>query len=118
MAFVSGLDGGDIEVTPAQAREMIEQGAQLVDVREPYEWDVSRIAGARHIPLEQLPSQADTIERGQPVIFQCRSGVRSAMAADAFRAAGYDAWSMSGGLVRWHAEELPLDPAGAGVAEH
>ena len=57
-----------------------------------------RIAGTRHIELERLASQAATIDRDRPVVFQCRSGVRSAMAAQAFRAAGFDAWSMAGGL--------------------
>jgi hydroxyacylglutathione hydrolase/adenylyltransferase/sulfurtransferase len=118
VAGVSGDEVDSIEVTPSRAREMVEQGAQLVDVRESYEWEASRIAGARHIPLEQLPGEAQTIDRDQPVIFQCRVGARSAMAAQAFRTAGYDAWSMAGGLVRWFDEGLPVEPPDAPVADH
>jgi len=107
------------EITPADARERIESGeAQLIDVREPYEWDAGRIPGARHIELERLASQAETIDKDRPVVFQCRLGARSAMATQAFRAAGYDAWSMAGGIQRWADEGLPMEPDGATVADH
>jgi rhodanese-related sulfurtransferase len=115
---MSGFATPDIEVTPQQAKEMLEQDAQLIDVREGYEWEAGRIAGARHIELERLAAQAETIDRDRPVIFQCRLGARSAMATQAFRAAGYDAWSMAGGLKRWHEEGRPLEPEGGTVAEH
>ena len=108
----------DIEVTPAQARELVDAGAQLIDVRETYEYEAGRIAGARHIELERLAAQAETIDKDRPVIFQCRLGARSAMATQAFRAAGYDAWSMAGGIQRWADEGLPMEPEGATVADH
>jgi rhodanese-related sulfurtransferase len=107
-----------IEVTPQQAKEMLDAGAQLIDVREGYEWDAGRIAGARHIELERLASQAQTIDKDRPVVFQCRLGARSAFATQAFRAEGYDAWSMAGGLQRWHDEGLPLEPDDGSVADH
>ena len=108
-----------IEITPQQAKEMLDAGeAQLVDVRESYEWDAGRIAGARHIELERLASQAATIDKDRPVIFQCRLGARSAMATQAFRTAGYEAWSMAGGLQRWADEGLPLEPEDGRVADH
>ena len=47
---------------------------QLVDVREPYEFEAGRIAGSRHIELERLASKADTIDRDRPVVFVCRLG--------------------------------------------
>jgi rhodanese-related sulfurtransferase len=109
----------DIEITPEQAKELLADGnAQLVDVRETYEWEVGRIAGARHIELERLASQAETIDKDRPVIFQCRLGARSAMATQAFRTAGYEAYSMAGGLKRWHEEGLPLEPEDGSVADH
>lgn len=111
--------GGDqIDVDPAHATEMIRQGVQLVDVREPYEHDAGRIEGARHIELERLASQAETIAKDEPVLFYCRLGARSAMAAQAFRGAGYEAYSLEGGLTRWHREGLPLDPPEGTVADH
>ena len=107
-----------IEITPQEAHEMIASGAQLIDVRETYEWDEGRIGGARHIELERLAAQAETIDKDRPVIFQCRLGARSAMAAQAFRTAGYEAYTMTGGLQRWADEGLPLEPEGGRVADH
>lgn len=108
-----------IEVTPELAARAIAEGkAIVVDVREGYEWDVSRIDGARHIPLEQLAARADDLPKDTAIVFQCRAGGRSGMAAQAFRASGYDAWSMAGGLLRWNDEGRPLVPAGAPVADH
>ncbi len=95
-----------------------DHGVQLVDVREDYERQAGHIDGSRHIELNQLTSQAATLAADQPVVFYCRVGSRSLMAAQAFRAAGFQAHSMSGGLVRWAREGRPLSPEGGSVAEH
>ena len=108
----------EIEVAPERAAEMIREGVQLVDVRETYEHDAGRIEGARHIELERLAAQAETIDRDAPVLFYCRLGVRSAMAAQAFRRAGYQAFTMTGGLTDWHTKGLPLEPEDGTVADH
>ncbi len=109
----------DIEVDPKRARELIDSGSvQLVDVREPYEHEAGRISGARHIELERLASQAETISREQPVLFYCRLGARAGMAAHAFRSAGYDAYSLTGGLTAWADQGLPLEPEDGRVAPH
>jgi len=107
----------DVDVTP---ETVAGRGAdvQLVDVREPYEWEAGHIEGARHIELERLASQADTLDRDRPLYLYCRLGARSGMAANAFRRAGFDAYSMVGGLERWDAEGRPLAPEGGSVAEH
>lgn len=109
----------EIDLSPAEVRERIESGAvQVVDVREGYEWEAGRMSGARHIELERLASQADTIDRDTPVIFYCRMGARSGMAAHGFRHAGYQAYSMSGGLTAWAEQGLPLEPEDGEVAPH
>jgi hydroxyacylglutathione hydrolase/adenylyltransferase/sulfurtransferase len=109
----------DIDVTPERVAEMQRDGEiQLIDVREDYEWEVGRIAGARHVELERVASQAPTIDRDKPVVFYCRLGARSGMAANAFRRAGYDAYSMTGGLSAWDERGLPLDPDDGHVADH
>jgi hydroxyacylglutathione hydrolase/adenylyltransferase/sulfurtransferase len=109
----------DIDLTPEQVRERIAAGdIQLIDVREGYEWDAGRIEGARHIELERLAGQADSIDRETPVIFYCRLGARSGMAAHGFRHAGFEAYSMAGGLTEWDAKGLPLDPPDGAVADH
>ena len=109
----------DIDVSPADVRARHEAGEiQLVDVREPYEWDAGRISGARHIELERLASKAETIDRERPVVFYCRVGARSGMAAQAFRRAGYDAYSMDGGITAWDGQGMALEPADGTVASH
>ena len=109
----------DVDVTPQWVRERRDAGEiQLIDVREPYEWEAGRVAGARHIELERVASQAPTIDKERPVVFYCRLGARSGMAANAFRRAGYDAYSMVGGLTAWDEQGLPLEPRDGTVAEH
>lgn len=107
------------EVAPARARELHEAGeAQLVDVREQHEWDAGRIAGARHIPVAELSEQAGSLDSERPVVFYCLSGSRSGMATQAFRASGFDAHNMTGGIAAWDAAGLPLEPDDGRVAEH
>jgi hydroxyacylglutathione hydrolase/adenylyltransferase/sulfurtransferase len=110
----------EIEIDPEQVADRLsaEPGLQVIDVREAYEREAGHIAGTRHIALVELTAQAETVERERPVVFYCRVGARSEMAAQAFRAAGYDAYSMSGGLRRWAQENRPLSPEGGYVADH
>ena len=107
-----------IEVTAQQAVELLAGGATVVDVREGYERDAGHIEGTRHIELTSLTADATTIDQGRPVVFYCRVGARSMMAAQAFRASGYDAYSLAGGLLAWAGAGLPLVPEGGHVAEH
>jgi rhodanese-related sulfurtransferase len=108
------------EIAPAELLDWMarEPSLQVIDVREDYEREAGHIAGTRHIELIALSSQAATIERERPVVFYCRVGSRSQMAAQAFRAAGFEAYSMVGGLARWAREEKPLSPQGGYVADH
>lgn len=113
------FDDESIEVGPERAAELIEAGeVQLVDVREPYEVQAGRLAGARPIELERLASQAESLDRATPVLFYCRLGSRSGMAANAFRRAGFQAYSLTGGIMAWHERGLPLEPADGTVADH
>jgi len=109
-----------IDVEPERVAGWLEQdpGLQLVDVREDYEREAGHISGSLHIRLADLPVQAASLERQRPVVFYCRVGSRSEMAAQALRAAGYEAYSMAGGLARWAGEARPLTPEGGHVAEH
>ena len=106
------------DISPARAAELVREGAQLVDVRTPEEVDAGRIEGALHIELEELPARAGELEQGRPVVFYCRSGQRSAMASGAFRAAGFDAYNLDGGLLAWVHGGLPIEPEGGSVAGH
>jgi rhodanese-related sulfurtransferase len=107
-------------IDPGRLAEWLagEPGLQVVDVREPYEREAGHIGGSRHVELNRLTGEAATIDREKPVVFYCRVGARSGMAAEAFRGAGYEAYSLDGGLVRWAAEGQPLSPEGGTVADH
>ena len=113
-------DAAGFDLEPEQVAEMLRGGedVQVIDVREPYEREAGHIANTRHLELERLASQADTIDRARPVVFYCRLGARSGMAAQAFRAAGWDAYNMHGGITLWADRELPLEPEGGYVADH
>jgi rhodanese-related sulfurtransferase len=91
---------------------------QVVDVREAYEREAGHIAGTRHIELTKLSAQAASLQNDRPVVFYCRVGARSTMAAQALRAAGVEAYSMQGGLQRWANEGRPLSPQDGYVADH
>jgi rhodanese-related sulfurtransferase len=109
----------EMEIGPERAAELVRDAdAQLIDVREPYEVEAGRLAGSRHIQMGDLTAQAPTIDRDRPVVFYCRVGGRSAMAAAAFRRAGYDAYTLTGGLLAWHEQGRPLEPENGSVAGH
>ena len=78
---MSVFSSPDADLTPEQVAERLREGeAQLIDVREPHEWEAGRIAGAVHIPLERLAVRSEEIDRGTPVVFQCRLGLLRATA--------------------------------------
>lgn len=93
-----------------QARDQL----QIVDVREPYEWEAGRIDGAIHIPQGELPQRLGEIDRDRLVLTVCRSGGRSADAADLLTARGYRAVSLEGGMHAWADAGLPFSAADGG----
>jgi rhodanese-related sulfurtransferase len=106
------------DYSPQQVSEFLPSGDfQLIDVRQPHEYEAGRISGGRLIELGRLSQEAESIDRDRPVIFYCRSGARSAMATQAFTQAGYDAHNMAGGLLDWAAAGLPLEPDDGIVAD-
>jgi rhodanese-related sulfurtransferase len=113
-------ESSEIEVDPQWVAERLAEDpdAQVVDVREAYEREAGHIAGSRHIELTRLSAEAETLDRERPVIFYCRLGSRSDMAAQALRTAGFTAHSMRGGLERWAGEGRALSPANGYVADH
>ena len=80
---------------------------QIVDVREDGEVAEGMIPGAIHIPLGQLTSRAGELDRERPVVTVCRSGKRSARAAEELSAAGFQADTMGGGMIAWQNAGLP-----------
>ena len=108
----------ETELAPERVRGLAEAGeAELIDVRVDYEWEEGRLAGARHIEVNELTANADSIPKDRTVIFYCRGGNRSGMAAQAFREAGWDAHNMAGGIRAWADAGLPLEPEDGSVAD-
>ncbi len=105
------------EVSRDEAQKLIDEGAQLVDVRAEHEWEVGHIAGATHLPLDELAERAGEIDKERPVVLYCRGGTRSTMAAAALADAGYDAAKLIEGIVGWDEAGLPLAPDDGYVAE-
>lgn len=105
------------EVSRDEAQKLIEDGAQLIDVRVDHEWETGHIAGAKHLPLAELAERTGELDKERPVVLYCRGGTRSTMATDALAEAGFDAAKLSEGIVGWAEADLPLEPEGGYVAE-
>ncbi|MGW4499125.1 rhodanese-like domain-containing protein [Micromonospora sp. NPDC004336] len=83
-------------------------GAAVLDVREPFEYVEGHVAGARLVPLAQLPTVVADLPRGQSVFVICASGNRSLAAAQFLARAGIDARSVSGGTGGWVRSGRPV----------
>lgn len=93
---------------PQEALRLINEGALLIDVREPDEHARERIPNAKLVPLSRLTTPLDRNE-AQQLIFHCRSGSRTGAAAEKLAAAaGGDAYILRGGLDAWKAAGLPV----------
>ena len=109
------------EVSATEAAEAAKQNPRtlIVDVREPAEWAEGHIPGALLVPRGMLEAKADLeyanreprlADRNQPIIVQCASGGRSALAADALQAMGFtNVRSMAGGIAAWKEKGLPIE---------
>lgn len=87
-----------------------EQGALVLDVREPHEFAEGRVPGSLLVPLATVPSRAGEFTKDEPVYIVCRSGNRSLVAAETLVAAGYrDVRNVQGGMIAWESEGLPIE---------
>jgi rhodanese-related sulfurtransferase len=102
----SSLGQGGDEIEVGQVSELLQAGAALVDVREPYEWDAGHAPQASHIPMGLL--SLDGLPAGRPLLVVCHVGGRSAAVVDALRRAGVEALNVSGGMAAWSAAGLPV----------
>jgi rhodanese-related sulfurtransferase len=95
--------------SPTGVHEHLDE-IQLVDCREPYEWQAGRVVGSIHIPLNSIMAGGGTeLDKERPVAVICRSGNRSELAAMMLQARGYEAYNVEGGLEAWAAEGLPIE---------
>jgi rhodanese-related sulfurtransferase len=95
-------------VGPEEAARRVEEGAILLDVREPDEWQAGHAPQATHVPLAALAARANELDKERPVVAVCRSGARSERAAAVLRQRGYDAVNLGGGMQAWSTSGLPV----------
>lgn len=102
------------EVTPQTLASWLAEGqpVQLVDARTGMEYRQGTIGLAVHAPLSETPAALKrlTLNPHQPVVMLCLSGHRSLPGTRWLRAAGYEAYSLKGGILAWRAARLPLNP--------
>lgn len=116
IVFLVALSGGGnqslaSEVSVDEAYQMYQQGAFVLDVRTPEEWNEYHIPNATLIPLDQLASRVDELPHDRQIVVVCRSGNRSQQGRDILLAAGLQATCMSGGLKEWYARGYPIESA-------
>ncbi len=100
----------DLEITPADTKLRLDRGEKLllVDVREPWEFEICRIEGAKLIPMGSIPANLQALDNGDEVICYCHHGMRSLDVAAWLRGQGVArAKSLAGGIERW---SLEIDP--------
>jgi rhodanese-related sulfurtransferase len=98
MSFLGQFFGGVPSVSAAQARELVDAGAVMVDVRTTGEWNAGHCSFALHMAVDQLSQKQRRIPTNKKVVVVCRSGNRSRGATKQLIAAGYDAVNLSGGM--------------------
>ena len=112
-AFCNGADASPASLIPLMSvRQLKEKLGQenvwLIDVREPFEYDIARIEGAQLIPLDELPARVAEVPRGKDLVLMCKSGVRSGRAAAFLHEQGFDkVFNLEGGIDAWANE---IDP--------
>jgi rhodanese-related sulfurtransferase len=79
-----------------------------LDVREPYEWDAGHIDGSLHIPIGQIGTRFEELEKAKPIVVVCQVGQRSALVSEFLAGRGYDASNLEGGLEAWVLGGYPL----------
>jgi rhodanese-related sulfurtransferase len=114
VAFLT-LGGADAENEPLRTVDVqalhaaLDDGATLVDVREPHEYDAGHVEGALLMPLARTARMAADLPKDEPVYVICRSGNRSLQASRALVEAGFeDVRNVEGGMIAWEAAGLPV----------
>jgi len=98
------------EIQPSQLASRLKEGEQLeiIDVREPYEWEIGHIPGARLVPLASIADEIPRLDKRRETILYCKVGARSLYAAQQLAEAGVsDVRNLAGGILRWIDEVDP-----------
>jgi sulfur-carrier protein adenylyltransferase/sulfurtransferase len=108
-AGIAGIE----EIQPSQLAERIERGdtLEIIDVREPHEWAIGHIPGARLVPLSQIPDEIPHLDKARETILYCKVGARSEFAARQLAEAGVrNVRNLAGGILRWIDDVDPAMP--------
>ena len=100
-------------MSPHDLKRRMDAGApfELIDVREPFEYEIARIDGAKLIPLGEIAERLDELEREQPIIVHCHSGKRSAQAVRLLQQHGFaKVYNLEGGIDAWSEQIDPNVP--------
>jgi rhodanese-related sulfurtransferase len=96
-------------ISAAEARQMIEQGVTVVDVRTPAEFGGGHIPQAQHVPLDSILARPREVLKGDNLIFVCQVGQRSALAAEMAAAVGFKTlYNLEGGTDAWVRAGYPV----------
>jgi molybdopterin/thiamine biosynthesis adenylyltransferase/rhodanese-related sulfurtransferase/molybdopterin converting factor small subunit len=101
------------EITSVELKQRLDRGDHLkiVDVREPNEYQINRIAGSVLIPLGDVPKRSNELDPDDEIVVQCKSGARSAKAADFLRSIGFKkVLNLKGGILDWVDKVDPTQP--------
>jgi rhodanese-related sulfurtransferase len=97
------------EVTVDELAERLAEGARLVDVREPGEYEQARVPGSALVPLATVPDHVDRFRGDSPTYVICKSGGRSMRACEFLADHGVEAINVVGGTIAWVASGRPVD---------
>jgi sulfur-carrier protein adenylyltransferase/sulfurtransferase len=101
------------EITPAElaAKQARRDDFDLIDVREPHEWAIAKIPGARLVPLGAFTESLASFDSARDIVVTCKMGGRSAKAVRQLQAAGFKkVWNLAGGILRWSDDVDPSVP--------
>jgi len=100
-----------LEISVTEAKALLAEapaGVRIIDVREPFEWEICRVDGSTHIPMRQIPEQVDALPRDRHLLILCHAGARSRRVTEFLRARGLNAVSnIGGGIDAWAVEIEP-----------
>ncbi len=96
---------------PKELKARLDAGEaiEIIDVRDEWELEVSKLDAAKHIPMDEILERLDEVPKDRPVVFLCRSGSRSGRVADYLTSQGYtNTYNLEGGILQWASD---IDPS-------
>jgi len=102
------------EITATELKARLDKGddIQIIDVREPHEYDIAHLENSKLIPLAQVTNRMDEIDSSRDTVVHCKGGSRSAKAIEALKSAGFtgNLSNLKGGIGAWSNDVDPSVP--------